>query len=665
MDLNLFGIPRFNLENRSIQRLPAKAYLAIALLLIKYDGFVRRATLASYLWEDRDTNLANANLRQLLAAIRRFEKQNSLEIIKADRNNIYLANSVVCDLDEFTSIKKLTTSEGLKRYVANYQRDFLQGLEDSSGDNLNKWILIQRQNFSNQFLQIAYKGALKIGGKDGEIALESLLLSHPYDEKLLQTLIISLTKNGDYIKAKRCFDMFAKRLSQDLNVNPTNKTITLVARLLPDLIPELHRKYSFLSRRNTSNIIFTGFENNPLREEAKVNNNPLPRLLILPPTSGASELPTYSHRLVDSLIEDITLSLSRMSNFVVLAPHTAKQFVKMEHVQMQPTLDVDFIISTRLMPNGSNLNQEEKRYIIKLTSVSSGEVLITEEIRLTSMGLYESYCDVIQSLVSRIGLKIDWSVLSDFRNTGFANAYIFYLIGKEKLNIGDLPNVRAARKAFKHAIKLAPDFYLAQQMLARTYHLEWYLLGRPECELLLKTKNIATRLIKTNPSLAGGYWEYGNSQLYLGDIGSALEITSVAISLAPNHSDIIAHKADILCHHGEHNMALKLIGKALELNPLPPDIYYWTAAGSKFFLRDYKGSLKIIYKTKPISPLCWRLTAACYAMLGNKRESKKYKELYLNEYPDFRVSVWPKMFSANSQNDIEHYTEALYLAGFN
>jgi len=73
MLLHLFGTPHFEINGQSLCSFPVKAYVAVAMLAVKFDGSVRRPVLASHLWEDRSTKMANANLRQMLVAVRRFE----------------------------------------------------------------------------------------------------------------------------------------------------------------------------------------------------------------------------------------------------------------------------------------------------------------------------------------------------------------------------------------------------------------------------------------------------------------------------------------------------------------------------------------------------------------------------------------------------------------
>jgi len=617
---------------------------------------VSRPVLAGWLWENHGTKLANANLRQLLVGVRNFDAKHGLSIMQIDRSFVHLNVNMRSDLKHFTEISSLKGSKELKQYISDYRNEFLHRLEDVAGEGLRRWILATRQEYSIRLLHITRDNALRIGGKDGAKALETLHSLHPYDGSLLRALILTHSRNNDYAALYQCFDSFTARLQRDLGVAPSIKTLNLVARIAPELIPDLERDFLFLSKnpaKFATPVSADQFEN-AKREPPK---SPLPRLIILPPAKEAFNSRSDERAMVNCLVEDLTLRLCQMRNFVILAPHTAKQFVKLH--QRQPSFNVDYMVSTRLLPGGNT-----KKLALCLTFVPSGEVLMADEISIKKTCAYESYSNFIQSAASRIGLEIDRSVLSTFRHTGDASAYTYYLIGQNRLRTESLPNVRAARKVFRRALQVVPDFYPARQMLARTYNREWWLLGRQEKDFLLEAQRIAVTLIKDDPMTPGGYWELGTSTLYLGDIDSALESLNTAKSLAPHHADIIASVADVLSHTGLHDEALGQIDVALNLNPLPPDIYFWIASGIKFLMGDYQAAIDTSMKTTVLSPSNLRIISACYAMLGNQKMASKFRKLHLAEYPNFRVADWPKLLPAKSSRDIDHYIRALRLAGF-
>jgi len=327
--------------------------------------------------------------------------------------------------------------------------------------------------------------------------------------------------------------------------------------------------------------------------------------------------------------------------------------------QPQASFDVDYVITTRFLPNG-----DSQKLAVSLAFVPTGEVLLAEQIPTDVTDVFDSCAHLIQSTANRVGFEIDRSVLSTFQQTGDVSAYTYFLIGKHRLNTENLQNVRAARKAFRYALKLAPDFHSARQMLAHTFYLEWFLLGRQNADYLKEAQQLANEIIRADPMNPGGHWELGISLLYLGDLDGALQSTSKAKKYAPHHADIIAHKADIFCHNGQHANALKQLDFALELNPMPPDKYFWIRSGILFMQENYQQSLETMLQSKSIIPFNRRLLAACHAMLGNFDEATQARKLYMTEYPDFQIGEWRKLYPVQKRCDADHYIHALRMAGF-
>jgi DNA-binding SARP family transcriptional activator/TolB-like protein len=657
MKLHLFGSPHFEVSGNNIAGIPAKAFVAIALLAIKFGGEARRSVLASHLWENQESKSANANLRQLLAGIRRFESKNNFLILQTGRERVHLNIDISNDLKKFVELKSPKNSAGLTEHTIERQKEFLHGLEYVVGEDVQNWIVAVRQEYAARFLEISLENAVQFGGDAGVKALEFLLSRHPYQGKLLRALILVHSRSQNYAAIYRCFESFKNTLQHDLGVDPSRKTLDLIARVAPELIPDLEREFWFLSKTPTK--VHTPIAANKTLSDNNIedNSSSLPRLIILPPRADVDGIHPTERALINSMVEDLSLCLCRMRSVVVLAPHTARKFVT--HDRMQTFIDVDYIVSTRYLSSGPN-----GKLAVSLTCVSTGELLMAEEIPVDVVNVFEDCRHLFLTAAHRIGLEIDNSVLSSFRHTGQASAYTYYLIGSNRLRSDDLPSVRAARSAFRHAVKLSPDLYVAQQMLAHTFHREWFLLGRRDTERLKEAQMLAEQLIRTDPFAPGGHWELGVALLYLGDLDGALASTTTAALRAPHHADILMHRADILCHNGQHEKALQQIGSALKLNPLPPDIYFWNIAGIRFLLGDYQKSLYAISKVSVLVPSNLRLVAACHAMLGNLEQANHFKQLHLAEYPDFEVGSWSKIYPAKKQNDVEHYVGALRLAGF-
>src|SRR5690606_5235009 len=97
--------------------------------------------------------------------------------------------------------------------------------------------------------------------------------------------------------------------------------------------------------------------------------------------------------------------------------------------------------------------------------------------------------------------------------------------------------------------------------------------------------------------------------------------------------------ADSLVHNSEATKAQPFIRSALELNPLPPDEYYWIGATVEFFLDNYTAALDLLWKMKNPDPAA-RLVAAVAAKAGDMDTARLFHDRLLQRQPDFKLENW-------------------------
>src|SRR5690606_20840822 len=96
-----------------------------------------------------------------------------------------------------------------------------------------------------------------------------------------------------------------------------------------------------------------------------------------------------------------------------------------------------------------------------------------------------------------------------------------------------------------------------------------------------------------------------------------------AEALSPHYANVIASYADTLVQASRPDVGLKKIEHAIELNPLPPDEYFWTAAGASYSLGLYQQALDYIARMKDRTPAD-RLAAASWSMLGDMKKARQF-----------------------------------------
>jgi tetratricopeptide (TPR) repeat protein len=320
--------------------------------------------------------------------------------------------------------------------------------------------------------------------------------------------------------------------------------------------------------------------------------------------------------------------------------------------------DINYVLDTRLSFDGSTY-----WLFTQLIYAGNDEVIWSERFSMQAQDLPRQHREITQRIVASIASSIERTEFTRDYFERNPEAYHQYLLGQRYLKNLDLPAIRRARKAFQTALKENPDFSPALSGMARTFHLEWVLTARGDMDLLKRVEEEAGKAIAAGQDLANGYREFGAAKLYQGNFDESLSAFELAETISPHYADVIIDYADALVHAAQPAKGLEKIERAIKLNPLCPDVYYWAAAGANFFLEQYEQATSYINHMADPAPAA-RLAAAVAAMAGDTRKAKRLVRKVKETYPEFEIDKWLSIVPMREQWQKEHYREGLRRAGF-
>ena len=634
--LHLLGAPRIAFEGRPTTRLPDKAYVLLCLLILKFGGIADRGTIASLLWEDKDADAARANLRNLLSQLRIWQDRHQIVVLKADTSRVWRdIDCVVCDIDELLPGDPPEADTATSARLALYTSDLLQGLTLDDDPGLFAWVQHERAALKNRILDSTLATAERAGQSVGA-ALRKAADFDPGNERVERALLAHLFRFGSPASVREEYRSFARRLRNEMGIEPELETRSL-ARALGvglDAAAQTVERPKVLNRRG------------------------LPRIMILPPVE-TDFVKRGARMAAMSLIDDVTFTLCKMRTFAVIAPHTAR-LVGLHPANAAKTGGLDYVLFTRLLPGDGD---SDYRLGFSLTRTATQEVLLGDHFRFTLAELPKRHADISKIIVALVSSGIAEQELGLFRSSKSPNAYVYFLMAQERLRSIDLPQLRAARNALRHAVDLEPGFAPAMSLLSRTFSLEWFLRNRAEDDLLEQSRSFALKAIEHDPLDAGGFRELGNAALYAGELDEGLAHFAEARRLAPHHADVLLDSADALVHNSQHLEAKKLMEQAFSLNPLAPDEYRWVASTIHFFLHDYQTSLDLALSMANPGPLGRMISAAAH-LVGDRDLSGHWRDRTLERDPNFRVADWRKLVTVRSTADQQFFEDAMRAAGF-
>lgn len=236
LQLYLLGAPRLVLDGRPLASLTSVKAQALLFFLAVTGQARTRAALAALLWGDVPDDLARANLRKALQALR----QHLDPFLRIERDTVGLAPNAACWVDVIAFEAALRDAadggdEHLRQAIDLYRGDFLEGFYVRGAPEFEAWWLAEQARLRETALhgiqQLAEHAAAQ-GDLAQAIALARRLLAlEPWREQDHRRLMGWLAADGQRGAALAQFDICRRILADELGVEPSGETVALRDRI--------------------------------------------------------------------------------------------------------------------------------------------------------------------------------------------------------------------------------------------------------------------------------------------------------------------------------------------------------------------------------------------------------------------------------------------------
>ncbi|WP_085032094.1 hypothetical protein [Ensifer aridi] len=616
---------------------PEKGLVILAYLFATDRPSVTRATVAELLWGDASLATSFTNLRSLILRVKSRQSELNAHFLSFSENRIELdRTSLDCDVSPFGASGSREPFERLKLLVECLQGVFLDEI-NLRNPIFDGWLAQQRER-QLVGLEHALQTLTPLASTSDQRGLvkEAALvvsLARPLDESAHEALLRAYDAQAEVDHLRRTFERRNDRLSSWTSTNQSSAPSQVAIRS-----PSLEA------------VSATEPATQPMAR--------VPRLALLPPGNYSRD--PASAAIVTSLLEDITIGFCMLNSIQVLAPYSALQISRKTEDQLATFEHHGFtyVLDTRLTGGLDDLS-----LFSQLIFFPTSEVVWAERFSLGGMELARNKRDISRRLALSVASEIERHRITRSHFEQNPAAYHRYLIGRQYFSRLTLPNLRRARKEMKAVLHESANFAPALSSIARTYSEEWLLTARGDADLLKSAEAYALQAIEAANDMADGYRELGVTKLQQGALDESVEALELAETLSPHYADVIADHADTLAHYSRLDDACQKIEHAIELNPLSPDAYLWTAAGANYGLGRFEAALSYVDRmTEP--SLADRLSAASWAMLGDNTKARVFVRRARETHPDFDVEKWLSIVPIKEQWHKDIYREGLKKAGF-
>ena len=574
---------------------PSKGFQLLALLASAPAQRLHRRELAAHLWDVEDEK-ALQNLRQLLARIKKATPEVAESMVDEASILILSPSSCSIDLIEFKAHMQENASEASLEATKLFRGELLAGI-DGVSQAFSHWLLQERTKLREQFFSVSSNALLHLTRYGNaprhqlsEIA-DTMIALEPERESAYRSVIEALGRNGMFEEAEQVYRRLQRMLKAEFGSAPSRDTLSVVSRVLPSSAPP--------------------------HDAGKAVNHNWPRLALLFPIGSGPLLD-----IACALLTDVANDLSKYRTFVVLAPHSS---FKISHDTGMPLdnsrLRADYSISATLSPFGSALS-------IRLVDCHNEQIVWSSDVALDASQLYSSFRNLSRWIAETLAASIEKRIQESATKFRSDSAYSAYLGGLLQLQSNDLKAVRRARKNFLHALELDSNNSATRSRLAQTYYMEWLLRSIDIPELLNSAKSEAETAIRIDSTYSQGHCMRGAVALHQREFDESLSYFETAEALSPNSADALVQFADALSHCGEHDNAWKKFERAIDINPAPPDNYWWAGASIAFDRADYPQVLKLCGELSDEDSVL-SLLAATHALVGDRDLAGDYHARYL------------------------------------
>lgn len=245
VDLYWLGPPQIEVDGRSVKLETRKGAALLALLSVEGRPFSRES-LAAMFWPEYDTERAPANLRRVLASVR---KSFDGELLSADRDTLQFRGSGNTTVDCVMFLSRIESlraeiSEGrftgqhaekLQSALSLYRGEFLEGFNLKDSPEFDRWQALKRDEFRQlaawALERLAEYNSEEKQWADAADAARRWLELDNLNEHAHRTLMLLYARSGKRNDALRQYNDCRRILREELEQEPEHETAELAEKI--------------------------------------------------------------------------------------------------------------------------------------------------------------------------------------------------------------------------------------------------------------------------------------------------------------------------------------------------------------------------------------------------------------------------------------------------
>jgi adenylate cyclase len=368
----------------------------------------------------------------------------------------------------------------------------------------------------------------------------------------------------------------------------------------------------------------------------------------------------------DGLTEEIITALSKVPKVFVIARNSTFSYkdkpVKVNQVAEE--LGVQYVIE------GSVRKAEDQvRITAQLIDALSGRHIWAERYDRELKDIFTVQDEITKRIIASLQVELTEGEQARAHARGTENlaAYLKVLQGTWHSFQGSREGNAKARRLAEEAIALDPNYPMAYRLLGLTHRTEVFFgTSKSPRKSIAKAVEATKKAIALDDSLGIAYAVLGYDLLLLRQHDKAVALGEKALELEPNSADILHVHAAILTFAGRLEEAIPLFREALRLNPKPPNIYYRHFGVALRESGQYEEAIALQRKAieqEPKDIIAYIVLVSSASLAGRDEEARAAAEELLRINPKFSVARIEKISPHKDRAKVKRFCDGLRKAG--
>jgi len=387
-----------------------------------------------------------------------------------------------------------------------------------------------------------------------------------------------------------------------------------------------------------------------------------PSIAVLPfdNLSGDPEQEYFS----DGFTEHIITSLSKVPYIFVIARNSTFAYkgkaVKIN--QIAEELGVRYILEGSIQRSNDSL-----RITVQLIDAITGHHIWAENYDRKLKGIFALQDEIAMKIMAELQVNIAYESLgrSSPIQTKNLKAYEKFLKGAERYFRRTEEDILHARKIFKEAIALDPEYGAPYVMLGWT-HLDdiWYHRTKDRAKSLQTAEQLAQKAIELTGQDDFNLRLLSSIFMLRKQYDKAIIEIQKAIELSPNSAQSYFIYGMVLRFAGRNDEAIPILKKAIRLNPFTPMTYLNILAWAYFHNEQYEEAIPLWNKTIEFNPdyfFAYVGLTGAYQMSGDEIKARESAAEVLRIKPTYSLAMVKKLTIKNIERKkrvLEAYRKA-------